>query len=122
MLKRIKRKIGYKKARNGYIVKLMILGENNEDLYNKRDSKLYIKYRCSKAKVLDIFHCITNERINEIPSIYRNNFIYKINEIVREPNYNKEKHIICGEGIHYFKTKKQAKYWELQYWELHLEN
>ena len=101
--------IGYKKAKEGFIVKLEILGENNEKRTDIRDP-VHAKYRCSKAKVLDIFHYKTNEKKESIGGIYNNNFIYKLNEIV-ETKFNPNLESVCSEGIHYFKTLKQANFW-----------
>jgi len=106
---RKKIKIGYKKASGEYIVKLQILGKNNEKRENVSDP-IHAKYRCSKVKVLDIFHWKTGEKINSISGLCDPNFIYTLNQTI-ETNFDEDLENVCSTGIHYFKTLEQAKYW-----------
>lgn len=98
--------IGYKNA-HGYIIKLEILGENNEDRHNVEDWR-YAKFRCQKAKVLEIYHPTRTTRKKTIHSSWDRKFKYTIGEIVEVNDYNPTKSIICGSGIHYYLTEIAA--------------
>jgi len=102
-------KIGYKKAAGGYIVKLQILGKNNEKRENISD-QIHAKYRCSKVKVLDIFHYINGEKTNSVAGLYDPDFTYILNQTI-ETDFDENLENVCSTGIHYFKTLEQAKYW-----------
>ena len=114
--------IGYKKAADGFIVKLEILGENNENRSGiKPEHVPFAKYRCSEALVLAIYHWKTGEPAIEVVSLsygiitWENGkivdygkVIYKMNEKVCIYNYDPNPDIICGPGIHYFKSEEPA--------------
>ena len=94
--------IGYKKAR-GYIVELEILADA------RRSSATSRKCRCDKARVLSIQTLEGNPAIEAfIPSDYDNSFIYKVGEIVEEPNFCEDRWIECASGIHFFINRQEA--------------
>lgn len=94
--------IGYKKA-SGYILKLEILQDARRSSSNSR------KCRCDKAKVLEIqnlYGGIAN--VKEVKSNYDENFIYRLGEIVEEPNFCEDRWNECAEGIHFFINRQEA--------------
>lgn len=95
--------IGYKKASN-YIVELEILADS------RRCSATGRKCRCDKARVLSIQNIDKNEPCNlkEVASDYNKNFIYKVGEIVEEPNFNEDRWSECSPGIHFFINRQEA--------------
>lgn len=93
--------IGYKKA-GKYIVKLLIMEDS------KRSSATTLKCRCDKAKVLDIEKIDTGEKIENTPSDYDINFIYKVGEIVKVEDFDENRWIECSSGIHFFMNKENA--------------
>ena len=106
---RVEPEIGYKKAQDGYIVKLEIRGKNNENRSNIVDP-IHAKYRCSEATVLDIFHWKTGKKIESIGGLHNPKFIYNLNETIIT-RFDKNLEVVCSEGIHYFKTLEQAENW-----------
>ena len=94
--------IGYKKAR-GYIIELEILADA------RRSSATSRKCRCDKARVLSI-QTLEGELRNElfVPSDYDNTFIYKVGEIVEEPNFCEDRWNECAPGIHFFINRQEA--------------
>ena len=97
--------IGYKKCQGNRIVKLEILGHNNQD--RKVQNKSYAKYRCEKAKVLSIYHMDDRSSYDSAVSLYQKEITYKIGEIVCPDNYDKSSRV-CSNGIHYFLTERAA--------------
>ena len=94
--------IGYKKA-NGYIVELEILSDA------RRCSATGRKCRCDKAKVLSIQNMDGSVAdITEVASSYNCNFVYKVGEIVEEPQFNEDRWNECSEGIHFFINRQEA--------------
>ncbi len=94
--------IGFKKA-SGYIVKLKI----TEDA--KRCSATGRKCRCSKAVVLSITNLDgTDSDKTEVASCYKKSFVYKVGEVVEEPNFCDDRWKECSAGIHFFITRKEA--------------
>ena len=93
--------IGYKKS-SEYIVELLILDDA------KRSSATTCKCRCDKAKVLDITHIDTGEKVEEVKSSYDPKFIYKVGEIVTVDNFDDNRWNECSTGIHFFMNKKNA--------------
>ena len=114
MSEHIGKHIGYKKAQDGFIVKLLIGGENNE---NREDvvSKDTAKMRCSEAKVLEIYH-MNNRHITlpKVYSLYSRKFVYKVGKKIVIQNYDRNTDAICTTGIHYFLTEDPARCWNLQ--------
>ena len=94
--------IGYKKA-NGYIVELEILSDA------RRCSATGRKCRCDKAKVLSIQNMDGSVAdITEVASRYNCNFVYKVGEIVEEPQFNEDRWNECSEGIHFFINRQES--------------
>ena len=94
--------IGYKRACN-YIVKLEILP------YAKRSSATTRKCRCSSAKVLSITTLDgKDDGTRAISSNYDKDFVYRVGEIVRVDNFDKNRWKECSTGIHFFMTRDEA--------------
>lgn len=94
--------VGYKKAHQ-LIVKLEIC----EDA--RRSSSTSRKCRCDKAKVLSITNIDGSPTIEtEVSSDYDGNFIYKVGEIVEEPNFCEDRFEECASGIHFFINRQEA--------------
>ena len=93
--------IGYKRA-NNCIVKLLI----PEDAL--RSSATTRKCRANKAKVLEITKLLDGENLQEVPSDYDNDFIYKVGEIVVVDDFDTDRWEECSTGIHFFITKQEA--------------
>lgn len=93
-----KKMIGYKKCRNDLIVKLEI--PKGAIVFSINNTKC----RTNIAKVLEI----SNGRKTAI-SQRDKNFKYKVGKIVKVDNFNCQYNIECAEGIHFFRTKKEAK-------------
>jgi len=100
----------YKACRNS-IVTLKLLNDSvtNEKRKNVFDDK-YAKFRCDKAKVINITNVETGEMMNSDISLYIWRFKYTLGEII-ETVFNTNIDEVCAEGIHYFKTKKAALSW-----------
>ena len=94
--------IGYKKCAGGYILKLEILQDARRSSSNSR------KCRCDKAKVLEIQNLYGDiANVKEVKSNYDKNFIYRLGEIVEEPNFCEDRWE-CAEGIHFFINRQEA--------------
>ena len=94
--------IGYKKAHN-LIVELEIC----EDA--RRSSATARKCRCDKAKVTSITTVNGEDaEVTEIASDRDEDFIYKVGEIVEEPNFCEDRFKECAEGIHFFINRQEA--------------
>lgn len=95
--------IGYKKA-GAYIVELKILSDA------KRCSATGRKCRCNKAKVLSIQYIDEDIPcdIKSVASNYDCNFIYRVGEIVEEPNFDENRWNECSKGIHFFINRQEA--------------
>ena len=94
--------IGYKKA-SGYILKLEILQDA------RRSSSSSRKCRCDKAKVLEIQNLYGDiANVKEVKSNYDKNFIYRLGEIVEEPDFCEDRWNECAEGIHFFINRQEA--------------
>lgn len=94
--------IGYKKARN-LVVELEIM----EDA--RRCSATGRKCRCDKAKVLSIKNIDGSiSDLKEIASGYDEDFIYKVGEIVEEPDFDEDRWNECAPGIHFFINFQEA--------------
>ena len=94
--------IGYKKA-SGYILKLEILQDA------RRSSSSSRKCRCDKAKVLEIQNLYGDiSNVKEVKSDYDKSFIYRLGEIVEEPNFCEDRWNECAEGIHFFINRQEA--------------
>lgn len=94
--------VGYKKAKDG-IVELEILSDA------RRSSATGRKCRCDKGKVLGIYDYEHNLLdIQETVSNYKSDFVYKVGEIVEEPNFCEDRWNECAEGIHFFINFQEA--------------
>ena len=94
--------VGYKKTKDG-IVELEILSDA------RRSSATGRKCRCDKAKVLGIYDYEHNLLdIQETVSNYNSDFVYKVGEIVEEPNFCEDRWNECAEGIHFFINFQEA--------------
>ena len=101
----------YKSAgkNNEYIVTLELSNDSRTNLKRENVTNAeYAKYRCSKALVVDIEHKETGEKESCVFSNYTNDFVYTVNEMVKEKCFDDELETVCTNGIHFFKTKKQA--------------
>ena len=95
--------IGWKKARNNMIVKLLIC----EDA--KRSSAYGRKCRCSKAEVVAIENVDgTLSELMEISSRRDTNFVYCVGKIVYVDDFDDDRRNECSTGIHFFITRQEA--------------
>lgn len=69
----------------------------------------FTKFRTDKVKVLSIFNITTNEEMDEDISNYISNFVYKVGTII-ETGFD-DIYVVCGRGIHYYKTYEAALSW-----------
>ena len=95
--------IGYKRA-NVHIVKLEIPSDA------RRCSATGRKCRCDKAKVLSIQFLDENIPCDdeEVASNFDRSFIYRVGEIVEEPNFDENRWNECARGIHFFINRQEA--------------
>lgn len=101
--------VGYKKCRDGKIVKLRIMGFNNEDRANvKRANAKYAQFRCSEAHVLDIYNPESGEKFTSATSFYDQRFKYTLGQVVKVYDYNSDNSKVWTKGIHYFLNEKAA--------------
>jgi len=100
----------YKACKNS-IVTLELLDNtiNNEKRNNVVNDK-YAKFRCDKAKVVNITNVKTGEPMEHDVSIRDDKFVYSLGEII-ETVFNTNIDEVCSEGIHYFKSKEAALSW-----------
>ena len=93
-----KKIIGYKKCKDGIIVKLerpkgaVVFSINNN------------KCRTNKAKVIEI-----SGGKKEAISSHDSSFIYKVGKTYEIKDFDMQYKVECGAGIHFFKTKREAK-------------
>ena len=95
--------IGYKKS-GAYIVELKILSDA------RRCSATGRKCRCDRAEVLSIQHFDKNIPCDKkaVASNFNCNFIYRVGEIVEEPNFDENRWNECSKGIHFFINRQEA--------------
>lgn len=95
--------IGWKKADDGLIVKLLI----PEDA--RRSSATGRKCRCDKAKVLAIENPDgTASSVTQADSSRDPSFHYTVGKMVEEPDYCTDRFEECAEGIHFFISRQEA--------------
>jgi antitoxin component YwqK of YwqJK toxin-antitoxin module len=70
----------------------------------------YAKFRCDKARVVDIVNFNNGISLDKDSSFYDHNFVYRKGEIV-SADYNPQINKVCSTGIHYFKTQDAAINW-----------
>ena len=89
--------IGYKKSNEGKIITLEIpIGAKVFSINNN-------KRRTNKAKVIDM------QGETELSSIHDNDFKYHVGDEIDIIDFNENYNVECGEGIHFFLTRKEAK-------------
>lgn len=104
----------YKKCRDDYMVILkkpldIMTNENRKSVKNP----LFAKFRADKLDVMLIFNTIEPTKTITIAySIFDCDFKYDVGKQISE-TYDTNDEIICGQGIHYFKTIEAAFYYEL---------
>ena len=106
--------VGFKKARlyspdesaqQDVIVELEIPADA------RRSSATGRKCRCDKAKVLSITTLdgvAVGADAGTVCSSYDPNFVYKVGEIVTEPNFCEDRWGECAPGIHFFINRQEA--------------
>jgi uncharacterized protein DUF5758/pentapeptide repeat protein len=95
--------IGWKKCRDGRIVRLAIAKSAKRSHGSER------KCRCSKAKVREIF-LADGTPCEEAHSLHDETFIYRVGAIV-EPKeaFDEDRWNTCGSGIHFYLTRIEAE-------------
>ena len=94
--------IGWKKVK-GCLIQLFI----PEDA--KRCSATTQKCRCEFAKVLSIVRIENGEELQSIENTsYTPSIVYKVGEIVKPDNFDKDRWNECSHGIHFFINKQDA--------------
>ena len=89
----------YKKVRDGVVLTLLIPADAK-----RTGSLVGRKCRADRAKVVsasvegDTFHSLRDY-----------DFIYKVGEVVFEPNYDPDTRVECTRGIHFFLTREEAE-------------
>ena len=104
----------YKACRNSIVTLKPLIDTINNELKEDIADPLHAKFRCDKIHVISIINVKTNEEMNQDKSIYDESFIYKTGEIVSCNNFDNNINIVCGKGIHYFKTEEAALSWFYQ--------
>ena len=93
----------WKKARDGFIVKLEVTETA------MRSSAYGRKCRCSEARVLAIENMDgTTANVAEVHSNHDNDFVYRVGEIVRAESFDTDRRHECAPGIHFFITRQEA--------------
>jgi len=101
--------VAYKSLRH-YVAKLKIPVGSRTNIGRKGVvDPDHAKFRCDKARVLEIRHKHTNRRVHSARSIHDPTFRYIVGKDV-EPRgiYNTDPNNVCAPGIHFFLTKKAA--------------
>ena len=93
--------VGWKKCRDGAVVKLEVLSDA------KRSSAFGRKCRCSAAKVLEITDA-NGDQVSEAVSWYNSSFVYRVGEIVSVDDFDENRKNECSTGIHFFITRQEA--------------
>ena len=93
----------WKKADGGYIVKLEVTETA------MRSSAYGRKCRCSEARVLAIENTDgSTANVAEVHSQHDSAFVYRVGDIVRVDNFDKDRRNECAPGIHFFITRREA--------------
>lgn len=92
---------GYKKSKDGRIVTLEIPEGAIVFSINNR------KCRTNVAKVID------TEGEAELTSSYDNGFKYRVGEELRVKDFCMAYNVVCGPGIHFFRTKEEAMQYQI---------
>jgi hypothetical protein len=124
--------LGYKAAKSGDTRVLITLEIPEDALTNMARSSVVIretaKHRTNRAKVLKI----EDEKGVSYPSASSAMFptkemTYRMGEMVEEPSYTLNSEDVCGEGIHFFLSRKVAELYGLNkvqngFWQAWHEN
>ena len=103
-----KKIIGWKKCSTGTVtgrvlVKLEI--PKGAVVFSINDNKC----RTNMVKVLDIVSMDGKKHFKKAYSMYTSLFVYKVGETIIEPDFDCRYNIECSSGIHFFRTKREAK-------------
>ena len=90
--------IGWKKCRDGKIVKLLITEKA------KRSSATTRKCRASEVVVLEI----DGKKTGIAVSLQDEKFIYKVGKTIKIKDFDEDRWNECSSGIHFFITKKES--------------
>lgn len=104
---------GYKSA-GDYIVKMSIIGESTIDEIQGLHYLYCAHFRTRAVEVLKIYHKITNEEIQSIPSDNDPSFIYTTGKTNIDKYYNGRGDFFCAPGIHFFLSEEPALYYGLK--------
>ena len=92
--------IGYKKAKNGVIVKLLIMEDS------KRSSATTYKCRASKVMTLEIDGGLQQE----IQTAHSNSdLLYRVGKVIEISDFDENRWNECSTGIHFFMSREMAK-------------
>jgi hypothetical protein len=94
--------IGWKKCRDGAIVKLGI----SKDA--KRSHGSGRKCRCSMAKCLAIWRADGTETDAAV-SLHDENFVYRVGKVITPSGFDEDRWNTCGEGLHFYITREEAE-------------
>lgn len=92
----------FKKARGGKIVELEIPATA------KRSSATTRKCRCDEARVISITSRDGKTNYLETTSDFDEDFIYRVGQIVKVPDFDEDRWEECSKGIHFFLTRQEA--------------
>jgi len=106
-------RVYYKKCFD-YLITLVLypsskLNDSRRDIINVN----YAQLRTDKAFVIDITHINTGAKIDVIEnSFYNKKIFYQVNHKV-QTDYDDNINNVCSQGIHIFKSKDRAKYYNV---------
>jgi len=69
----------------------------------------HARYRCKEADVIDIRFILTNQQVEQVPSAFKEDFIYEIGKKIVEPKYNEDIDKVNTHGIHFYLTKETVE-------------
>jgi hypothetical protein len=96
--------IGWKKVRDGVVLKLEIVGKRVSSYIGR-------KCRTDEAKVLAAFapggQEITDKQV--YTSIHRSEFKYEVGKTIKPDIYDADPNVECTGGIHFLMTRKEAE-------------
>jgi len=98
--------VRFKRCKEDRIVTLDVTGDHNEDRTDVVDAR-YAKFRTNKAMVLEITNLSGTTTFNEARSLHDSKFTYVVGKELHV-NWCTAKNVVCGVGIHYYKTKDAA--------------
>lgn len=116
----------YKRCNNGVGTqrKWLVIMEKCDDTVTNEDrknvvEKKYAKFRANKLKVVEIINTINGISEDQIVNVSDHGFplLYKVGSVVECDEFNKNIDVVCGGGIHYFKTFIAAYYYDYSIFE-----